>query len=89
MVDSREARFLASQAERLAGKNNKKQQSTNNNCKINDSSPDFVNEDNNATNAIDNTSTKAQSNQFFTNFRKINFLNDIITHLKSIHKFDI
>jgi len=73
MADPREARFLASQAERLAGNNNKKQlQSSNsNNCKINDSSPELVNEDNNAADTVDNTSTKAQSNQFFTNFRKI------------------
>ena len=73
MADPREARFLASQAERLAGNNKKQQQISNsNNCKINDSSPELVNEDNStATDAIDNTSIKAQSNQFFTNFRKI------------------
>jgi len=71
MVDSREARFLASQAERLAGNNNKKQQQSNNNCKINDSSPDLINEDNHTADTVDNVSTKAQSNQFFTNFRKI------------------
>ena len=72
MADPREARFLASQAERLAG-NNKKQQQQSSNNKINDSSPDLVNEDNNnaTVDAIDNVSTKAQSNQFFTNFRKI------------------
>jgi len=72
MADPREARFLASQAERLAGNNNKKQHQSTNNCKINDSSPELVNEDNShVTDAINNTSTKVQSNQFFTNFRKI------------------
>jgi len=74
MADPREARFLASQAERLAGNNNKKQlQSSNsNNCKINDSSPELANDvDNNPTDTVDNASTKAQSNLFFTNFRKI------------------
>ena len=74
MADPREARFLASQAERLAGNNNKKQQQSKNNCKINDSStePELVNDDiNTTTNAVDNASTKAKSNQFFTNFRKI------------------
>lgn len=68
MVDPREARFLASQAERLAGNN--KKQSSNNNCCKNDGSPELVNE-NDATDAVGNTSFKAQSNQFFTNFRKM------------------